>query len=139
MEFKKSSFLSQVTLVRIVKDHQCFQLLMYPFRDISSNKSNYVCVYTHIHTRIHTHRAPIYTNDNTLTTSNGFHLFIFWLCLRHADLRSPTRDQTHASCTGSCGVLTTGLPGKSPFFSFNISWISYHKYIKHFSLISMAT
>ena len=29
------------------------------------------------------------------------------------NLCSPTRDQIHAPCTGSTGVLTTGSPGKS--------------------------
>ena len=33
------------------------------------------------------------------------------------DLNSPIRDRTHAPCAGNT-VLTTGLPGKSPYFKY---------------------
>ena len=41
---------------------------------------------------------------------------VFFLAMLHGpqDLRSPIRDWTHASCSGSAGVLTMGLPGKFP-------------------------
>ena len=38
----------------------------------------------------------------------------FWLhCGSMWDLSSPIRDQTHTSCIGNIGVLTTGPSGKS--------------------------
>ena len=39
-------------------------------------------------------------------------VFPFWQCHSMWDLSSPTRDQTHAPCSGSA-VLTTKPPGKS--------------------------
>ena len=36
------------------------------------------------------------------------------------DLSSPTRDRTSAPCIGSTGVLTTGPPGKSQDYWFNV-------------------
>ena len=39
--------------------------------------------------------------------------FFFWSCRAAEDLISSTRDQTPAPCSGSVGILTTGLPGKS--------------------------
>jgi len=41
------------------------------------------------------------------------HLFILAAPLSMQDLSSPTRDQTHALCSGSVAVLTTGSPGTS--------------------------
>ena len=40
----------------------------------------------------------------------------FFLAMLHGpqDLSYPIRDWTHTSCSGSAGVLTTGLPGTSP-------------------------
>ena len=46
-----------------------------------------------------------------------FFFFFFWLH-RMQDIRSPTRDRTHAPFSGSTGFLTTGLPGTPCSFSF---------------------
>ena len=42
---------------------------------------------------------------------------LFCLAAWHRNLSSLTRDQTHASCTGSLGILRTAPPGKSPYRS----------------------
>ena len=49
-----------------------------------------------------------------------YHLIVICQVLQHVGSSYLSRDRTQVPCTGSTGVLATGLPGKSQHFSINV-------------------